>query len=82
MKKYWTQWNYGFTDFNQDPLKNLFGTLRALEYHNTNSSNEASNGAYKTIIINNIYSIHSTCNKIEEDLTKGSLASYQQLFLF
>jgi hypothetical protein len=54
-------------NLNQDPLENFFGAIRAHGYSNIMPTAAACQGAYKTLIINNMSSTHSLGANCEQD---------------
>lgn len=52
---------------NQDPLENFFGQIRSLGVRYTNPNCFAFIGSYKTLIINNFFSVHSPGANCEKD---------------
>ncbi|CAK1593758.1 unnamed protein product, partial [Parnassius mnemosyne] len=54
-------------NFNQDPLENFFGAIRAHGYSNIMPTSSAFEGAFKTLLINNITSSHSVGSNCEKD---------------
>lgn len=67
-------------NFNQDPIENSFGAIRSLGYRSNNPSTQKFSSAYKTLMLNNLTTTHSVGSNCEEDLSEGTLASYQILF--
>lgn len=63
---------YGFDammtrNFNQDPLENFFGSIRSLGARNVTPNCMGFEGAFKTLLLNNFSSNHSTNANCEED---------------
>lgn len=53
-------------NFNQDPLENFFGSIRSLGARNVAPNCMGFEGAFKTLLLNNIssdHSVHSNCEK-------------------
>lgn len=67
-------------NFNQDPIENFFGAIRSLGYRNNNPSTQGFSSSYKTLMLNNLTSSHSTGSNCEEDFSEGALTSYRILF--
>lgn len=53
--------------FNQDPIENFFGAIRAHGYSNIMPTATAFEGAYKTFMVNNITYSHSVGSNCEKD---------------
>ncbi|XP_052740311.1 uncharacterized protein LOC128198019 isoform X2 [Bicyclus anynana] len=54
-------------NFNQDPLENFFGNVRSLGIRNTAPDTVAFEGAYKSLLLNNFNTIHSSHANCEGD---------------
>lgn len=54
-------------NFNQDPLENFFGAIRGHGHFNTMPTSSAFEGAFKTLLINNMTSSHSVGANCEKD---------------
>lgn len=67
-------------NFNQDPIENFFGAICSLGYRKNNPSTQGFSSSYKTLMLNNLTSSHSTGNNCEEDFSEGTLTSYRILF--
>lgn len=67
-------------NFNQDPLENLFGALRALGYRNINPNCSMFASSYRTLVLNNLMSSHSPGGNCEDDLGGNGLIHFQNLF--
>lgn len=67
-------------NFNQDSIENFFGAIRSLGYRNNNPSTQGFSSSYKTQMLNNLTSSHSTGSNCEEDFSEGALTSYRILF--
>lgn len=57
--------------FNQDPLENFFGCIRSHGAQNTKPSCAAFEGAFASLLINNLNSSHSPGSNCEEDMCQG-----------
>lgn len=53
--------------FNQDPLENFFGCIRAHGVRNVNPTPASFISSFKTLVINNFSSVHSPGANCEED---------------
>ncbi|CAI6351086.1 unnamed protein product [Macrosiphum euphorbiae] len=67
-------------NFNQDPLENMFGALRALGYRNNNPNCQMFASSYRTLVLNNFLSSHSPGSNCEDDQGNSGLMSFQTLF--
>jgi len=67
-------------NFNQDPLENMFGALRALGYRNNNPNCQMFASSYRTLVLNNFLSSHSPGSNCEDDEGNSGLMSFQTLF--
>ncbi|XP_063221714.1 transposable element P transposase isoform X2 [Bacillus rossius redtenbacheri] len=66
-------------NFNQDPLENLFGTIRSHGIRNVNPTCSNFKTSLKSILLNNFVSIHSVNANCEEDDSVGALNSLKNL---
>jgi hypothetical protein len=57
-------------NFNQDPLENFFGSIRSLGARNVAPNCMVFEGAFKTLLLNNISSDHSVNSNCEKDTNK------------
>lgn len=53
-------------NFNQDPIENFFGNIRNCGARNTAPNSVAFEGAFKTLLLNNLYSPHSSNANCED----------------
>lgn len=58
-------------NFNQDPLENFFGNIRSHGIRNVNPTANSFVSSFKTLIINNLSSVHSPGANCEEDDSKS-----------
>lgn len=68
-------------NLNQDSLENFFGSSRNIGCRNVNPSCHAFASSYKTLLLNNLMSIHSPGNNCEEDFATSCLSSYHEIFI-
>lgn len=59
--------------FNQDPVENFFGSIRAHGIRNVNPSCTAFANSFKSLLINNFNSAHAVSSNCEEDDCSGAL---------
>lgn len=64
-------------NFNQDPLENFFGCIRAHGVRNVNPTPFSFISSFKTLVINNFSSVHSPGANCEEDVN-SSLSSFKE----
>ena len=65
--------------FNQDPLKNFFGSIRANGARSNDPTPSGFRGAFKTTLLNNFMSSYSVGTNCEEDFSVGTLQSVKEL---
>lgn len=67
--------------FNQDPLENFFGCVRAHGVRNTNPTSSCFENSFAALLINNLNSIHSAGSICEKDMCSDKMfQSLRNLF--